>query len=193
MANVDGAFGARPIGTLDGSPWNSSVRSYPVDSSNGTAIFPGDFIKLEDDGNVAPAAATNAILGVCVGVVVDRAVPNTEHPGYLPASTAGNVLVCVGKDVLYEIQEDGNMASGGARTVIGSNGDIVAGAGSTTTGRSAHELDSSDVTTNDTTPASAQLRVIDYVHNETNDPLLSNAKWIVMINEHQLAEGGIGL
>lgn len=189
MANVDRPRGAILIGTIDGSPVNGGVREYAVDSSNSTAIFPGDFVKLEDDGNVAPAAATDSILGVCIGVKVDRAVAATEHPGYLPASTAGNVRVAVGKDYIYEIQEDGNATA----AVVGSNADIVAGAGSTTTGLSAHELDSSDATTNDGSPASAQLRIIDYVRKEDNDITLSNAKFVVMINEHQLDLGGTGL
>lgn len=183
MANADRPRGARPIGTLDGSPYNASIRTRPVDSSNATAIFIGDFIKLEDDGNVAPAAAGDTLLGVCVGVEVDASVSETEHPGYLPASTAGNILVCEGPDVLYEIQED---SAGGAmsKSNIGSNGDIVAGTGSTVTGQSGHELDSSDVIAKDGTPASAQLRVIGFVDREDNE-VGNNAKWIVLINEHQ--------
>lgn len=188
MANVDRPNGATPIGRL-GSVQTFTLRKIAVDASNGTAIFKGDFVKREDDGNAAPAAAGNAIYGVCIGVVVNRSVAATEHPGYLPASTAGNILVIVDKDALYEIQEDGNMTT----AVIGSNGDIVAGAGSTTTGRSAHELDSSDVTTNDGSAASAQLRVIDVVDSPDNDGALANAKWIVMINEHQLDLGSVGL
>jgi hypothetical protein len=189
MANVDRPRGAILVGTLSGAPATGKIRAFSVDASNGTAIFPGDFVKLEDDGNVAPAAATNAILGVCTGVKVDRSVAATEHPGYLPASTAGTVFVCVDKDAIYEIQEDGNATA----AVVGTNADIVAGTGSTTTGMSAHELDSSDATANDASAASAQLRIIGYPDREDNDITATNAKFYVIINEHQLAEGGAGL
>lgn len=185
----------RPIGTLDGSPWNAAVRKFQVDASNATAIFPGDAIKLEDDGNVAPAAAGNSLLGVCVGVVVSRSVAATEHPGYLPASTAGEILVCVGRSTIYSVDED--HASGDlALTNVGSMGDLVAGAGSTTTGISAHKLDSSDVIAKDASPGSAQFLVIG--QDPTIGNSLSNAngrgtRWLVIINESQLAAGGSGL
>lgn len=192
MANADRPSGARPVGTLDGSPYNAAVRSYSVDSSNATAIFRGDFITLEDDGNVAPAAAGGLILGVCVGIKPDRATAATEHPGYLPASTAGTIFVEVGRDVVYEIQDDG-VGGTPVATLVGSNADIVAGSGSTTTGISAHELDLSDLIAKDASAASAQLRVIDYVRREDNDVTAINAKWLVIINEHGLTAGGAGL
>lgn len=191
MANIDRPNGLRPIRMLDGSPYNASVMSFPVDSSNGTAIFKGDLIKLEDDGNVAPSGAGGAVLGVCVGVVVNRAVAATEHPGYLPASTAGNVLVEIGRNVVFEIQED---SVGGAMvaTNVGSNGDVAAGAGSTTTGRSAYELDSSDVIANDASAATAQLRVLK-LSSRADNAIGTEAKWEVIINEHQFADSNIGL
>ena len=185
MANVDRPSGLRPIGSLDGSPYNGPVRHRPVDSSNGTAIFVGDAVILEDDGNVAPASAGGNILGVCVGVVVDRAVAATEHPGYLPASTAGTILVVEGPDVLFEIQEDDVDGTALTRAAIGSNADILATAGSTTTGVSAHELDRSTIT--DDSPATATLRIIELVDRDDNE-VGDYAKWIVRINEHMHRE-----
>lgn len=192
MANTNRPNGAVPVGTINGSPYSGYVRRYAVDSSNGTAIFRGDFITLEDDGNVAPAAAGGILLGVCVGVEVSRAVAATEHPGYLPASTAGYVLVAVGPDVLYEVQED---SVGGAMPLasVGSTGDIVAGAGSTTTGRSAHVLDSSDVIAKDAAPGSAQLLVVGLVDRPDNEGAANYARWIVKINESAFALGQSGL
>lgn len=191
MANANKPRGAVPKFTLSGSDWGSRVRSYPVDSSNATAVFRGDFITLEDDGNCTPAAAGGILLGVCVGVKVDRTVAATEAPGYLPATTAGNILVCVGTDVIYEMQEDG---VGGAMvaTNVGSTGDIVAGAGSTTTGVSGHLLDSSDVIAKDASPASAQLLVIG-LGAEVDNAVGTSAKWLVRINESAFALGQSGL
>ena len=191
MANIDRPNGLRPIRMLDGSAYNASIMEFPVDASNGTAIFKGDAVILEDDGNVAPATAGGVILGVCVGVVVNRAVAATEHPGYLPASTAGTVLVEIGTNVVFEIQED---SVGGAMvaTNVGSNGDFVATAGSTTTGRSAYELDSSDVIAKDASAATATLRVLK-LSSRTDNEIGTEAKWEVIINEHQFADATAGL
>jgi hypothetical protein len=191
MANVSRPNGATPVSTISGNAWGNSVRRYYVDSSNATAIFKGDFITLEDDGNVTPAAAGGLILGVCTGIDVDRAVAATEHPGYLPASTAGYISVCVGPDTIYEIQEDG---VGGAMvaTNVGSNGDMVAGTGSTTTGRSGHLLDSSDVIAKDASAASAQLLVLGLAPRVDNE-IGTSAKWLVRINESAFAYGAVGL
>lgn len=179
--------GFTPIMLIDGSPYNGAVRKYPVDSSNATAIFVGDAITLEDDGNVTPAAAGGIVLGVCTGVVVNRSVAATEHPGYLPASTAGYIYVAVGPDVLYEVQEDG-VGGALAATNIGNNIDLIAGTGSTTTGRSAHEIDSNTATA----AGSAQFRIVDYVHREDNDITAVNSKWIVRVFEsHWTTTNGI--
>jgi len=191
MANIDRPNGLRPIRMLDGSPYNAQVMTWPVDVSNATAIFKGDLIVLEDDGNVAPSGAGGAVLGVCVGVEVDRDEAKTEYPGYLAATTAGNILVELGRNVVFEIQED---STGGAMvaTNVGTNGDVTAGAGSTTTGRSAYELDSSDVIANDASAATAQLRVLKLSSRADNE-IGVNAKWEVIINEHQFTDSNIGL
>lgn len=191
MANADRPSGLRPVTTISGGPWMGHVRSFPVDSSNGTAIYRGDAIKLEDDGNVAPATAGDLLLGVCVGVEVDRTVAATEHPGYLPASTAGTVMVAVGPDVIYEIQED---SVGGAMvaTNVGSNGDIAVTAGSTVTGNSKMELDSSDVISKDSSAATAQLLVLGLVDRPDN-AIGTEAKWLVRINESVFLHGSAGL
>lgn len=191
MANVSRPRGAVPVATLSGSPWAQSVRQYAVASGNSTAVFRGDFMTLNDDGSVSPAAAGGILLGVCVGVKVDRSIAATEHPGYLPASTAGYVLVCVGPDVIYELQED-NTGGPMVATNVGSTGDMVAGAGSTTSGVSGHLLDSSDVIAKDGTPASAQLLVIG-LSQKVDNAVGNDAKWLVRINESALALGQTGL
>lgn len=182
MANVDRPNGLFPIGTIDGSPYNGKATKRYVDSSNGTAIFIGDAVILEDDGNCAPYTGTGggALLGACVGIEVDRSVAKTEHPGYLPASTAGYIYVTEGPDMLYIVQDDGGATP--TTAIVGSNIDVSAGAGSTTTGTSNHEMLMSSLT--DSSPGSAQLRIVDYVHSEDNDPTAVNAKWIVSLNEN---------
>lgn len=183
MANADRPNGAVPVMTLDGSPFNGPTRPYAVDASNATAVFRGDFVTLEADGNVTPAAAGGVLLGVVTGVKVDRSVAATEHPGYLPASTAGTVFVAVGEDVLYEMQEDG-VTSTLTEADVGANIDIIAGAGSTTTGISAHELDSDTVTS----AGSAQLRIVDFIDRPDNATGSTGARWLVKIHENHFGQ-----
>jgi hypothetical protein len=184
MANVDRPNGFKLVGTISGTGINGNMRHYNVDSSNATAVFVGDAVKLEADGNVAPAAAGDAVLGVVVGVEVDRSIPETEHPGYIPASTAGRVKVAVGPDYLYEAQED-SVGSNLALTDVGANVDLVAGSGSTTTGQSAHELDSSSVVS-----TTAQFRIVGLVDREDNE-VGTHAKWLVRIHESHWAAAGV--
>jgi len=188
MANVDAPRGARPV-NKDGSPYNGSLRKMQVDASNATAIFRGDFVVQEADGNIAPATAgaTNVIVGVAVGPVVDRSVAATEHPGYIPATTAGYVLVAPAESCYFAIQED-SVVSTLAATDRGARIDFIAGAGSTTTGISAHELDSSSVGQN----ATYQLSLINIVEKEDNT-YGTNAEWIVKVNLPQEGAATAGI
>lgn len=191
MPNVNRPNGFKPKGTLSGADWSVAVRKYSVAAANASAIGPGDAVKLVDGGTVERAAAGDALLGVCVGVVVDAAVAATVHPGYLPASTAGTLLVTVGRDVIYEVQED-NVGGSMVAANVGSTGDLVAGAVSTTTGLSGMLLDSSDVIAKDAVPASAQFYVVG-LSAQVDNEIGTDAKWLVMINESQVNLGTIGL
>jgi hypothetical protein len=181
MANVDRPNGLRPVKHLTGAPYNGQANKYYIPSTDGTAVFVGDAVKsagsADADGipTVAQAAAGDAIRGVVVGVI-----PVTSSSTiYREASTSRYVLVADSPDILFEIQED----SGGgalAATDVGNNADIVVGSGSTTTGTSGMELDSS---TKNTT--SAQLRIVELIQTADN-AIGTNAKWLVKINEHEL-------
>lgn len=185
MANVDAPSGLRYVGNIAAAMQSGLAVLYDVDSSNGTAIFKGDLVKLEADGNIAPAAAGDRALGVAVSVKPDYDVAATIHPGYLPASTAGKILVVTDPNALYEIQED-SVGAALAATDKGALVDIIAGAGSTTTGRSAHEVDSSTLGT-----SNGQLKLIKLVDRSDN-AVGDQAKWVVKINEHYFSsEAGI--
>lgn len=181
MANVDAPRGLRPVKHLDGSPYNGACNRYYVPSSDGTAIFIGDAVKsagsADADGvaSVAQAAAGNTIRGVVIGVepVTDESLV------YRAASTERYVYVADAPDLIFEIQED---SDGGALTAasVGLNADLIVAAGSTTTGTSGMELDSSTAAT-----GSAQLRILGLVRRPDNE-IGTNAAWQVMINEHEL-------
>lgn len=186
MANVDRPGGFRPVGHLITGGYNGQSRAYDVAAGNGTTMMVGDPVKLSGTANattgvagVAQAAAGDRIVGVIVGIVVDPAVEETIHPGYLPASTAGTVLVCDDPFVIYEVQEDGT----GAVTGVGNTADHLMTAGSTTTGRSNAEIDTSDIGTG------AGWHILGYSQRADNE-IGANAKYLVKINEH--AYVGVG-
>mgnify|MGYP000873074440 CR=1 FL=1 len=176
MANTNRPRGAYPTRNLDGSK-SFATNEYTVDSSNGTAIFPGDFVQLEADGNVAPATAGTGVelLGVCAGVVGRY---DDLSKRYLPASTAGTISVWDSPYTMFSVQEDDG---GTALTAAGrgANVAIVAGAGSTTTSLSAHELDQDSVVA-----TTEQLRLVRLIPVEDN-AYGDNADWEVLINEHE--------
>ncbi|MCP4613026.1 MAG: hypothetical protein GY845_30400 [Planctomycetes bacterium] len=189
MANADKPMGAVPVGHLNGSPWNGKFRMYYVPSTDSTAIFIGDFVKSAGSADatgkyptVAQAAAGDAIRGVVIGFASQPQVAfdvTDLGRAYRPASTAMYAAVVDDPDVIFEVQEDSD-AGAIAATAIGNNADVVVGSGDTTTGLSAMELDSSDVAT-----STAQLRILGVVDREDNE-LGTNAKLLVLINEHEL-------
>jgi hypothetical protein len=191
MPNIDAVKGAFPVMHLDGSPYTGKTNMYLVPSGDGTALFVGDFVKrggsagaagtvvngqdVEGMPTVIQAAATDTLL---VGVVVGF-LPNQDNLSlkYRVASTNRIALVADAPDLVFEIQED---SVGGALSAdeVGENADITVAAGNTTTGLSGMELDSSDHKT-----ATAQLRILGLVKKPDN-AIGTNAKWLVMINEH---------
>ena len=192
MANTDAAFGAVAIGTTDGSDYHGKMREVEFLSSDATACFTGDFVKLTGttgaDGKTP--VVTQAGVGESVIGAVQSFIPNFEDEGTLSstpnhraASTARKAVVPFGADVLYVIQEDGDTTPLVAADA-GQNVDIVVGTGSTVTGISGMEIDSdSKVGT------TAQLRLhhlsgdIETVFGTATNGV--NAKWVVTINENQ--------
>lgn len=186
MANVS-RTGFYPLRTLQGNPWNGQAVQFDVDASNDTAIFIGDVVIMEADGNCAEAAAGSVnIIGVCVGIGTSG---NVDHgtAGYwnaanlearhLAATTAGVIQVCTDPFMLYIAEED-NDTSDLALTDRGSAVDIIAGSGSTTTGISGHVLDSSSASATD-----GQFKIIE-LWDDPNNAVGTDAKWVVMPNEH---------
>lgn len=179
MANVDRPNGFHPVGNLISSGFNANCQVYSVAAANDVALHVGDPVTTTGTASAegllnveeCPGSEGTAgiILGVIVGVVVDRAVPATEHPGYLPALTAGKVLVCVDPNMEYEVQGDTALALAD----YGLYCDHVWSAGSTTTGLSAVELDVSTATT------SGQWQVMRAAQSVDNELVAVNQKLIV--------------
>ena len=182
MANADTPFGLRPVRYFSGAPYNGAANLYYVPSSDSTAIFIGDAVKLagsaDADGipSIAQAAAGDTLIGVVVGVQADT----RDSLTYRAASTERYVWVADDPELLFLAQED---SAGGALAAsnVGNNVDLVVGSGSTGTGMSGMELDSSTAAT-----TTAQVRVV-RLWNSPDNAIGNQAKWLVRIVEHQNA------
>lgn len=179
MANGDTPFGLRPVRMKDGSPYNGADDIYYMPSSNSTALFVGDPVKLAGSADSAGIASVThcAAADTITGVVVGFADAASMTLGYGAASTARYPLLAHGQDYLFEIQED---SDGGAlaATEVGLNAQIVVAAGSTFTRRSGVELDSSSAAVT----ATHGLRIVGLAQRPDN-AIGTNAKWLVSLND----------
>jgi len=202
MANVDAPFGLRPIRYRDGSPYNGAFNVYAVASTYATALFVGDpVVKVAAGSNAAAldgfpigtlplvekaaAGDGNAITGVIVGFAPD---PDNLSRIYRPASTARVVYVVDDPNVTFEIQADGAIAA----TDVGLNAVLIyTNAGSTVTGRSGAELD----TTSDAPAADAsnQLTILRVVNAPDNEAASAFTRCEVVINQSTELTGAIGI
>lgn len=207
MSNTDTPFGLRPLRHKSGAPWSGAVTPYFVSSGYGTALYIGDpVVRVAAGSNTAAvtvpgvghypigtmgaveratAGDGNAITGVIVGFAPN---PDNLSLNYRPASTERVALVCDDPDVVFEIQADGAISAAqvGLNAVL-----IYTHAGSTTTGRSGAELD----TTSDVPDADASNQLT--IRRVVNRPdVVAGSTWTkveVTINQHTEATGAIGI
>lgn len=189
MANVDRVWGFRPVGHTNGSPFNGQVRKYYIPSSDSTAVFQGDLVKLAGgaDANGVSTVAQVEAGDTPVGVVMFfEPNPSDLSMLYRAADTARYVYVADSPDLILEVQEDG---VGGALAAadVGLNAEVVVGTGSTTTGQSAMELD----TSTKATTATLVLNILGFSQKTDNEVGSANAKVLVTYNVHQFGSVGI--
>jgi hypothetical protein len=135
MANIDQAFGLRPIAKVGSAPGGTTGTTKYSIASGASGIFTGDPVKQANDGTVVVATdATNLV--------------------------AAN---------------------------LNENCNLVFGSGSTTTGISGVEIDSSSKNTT----AALQVKLIDFYDTPSNDATANNSIFVVKINNHEL-NGGTG-
>jgi hypothetical protein len=178
MANVDRPNGFMPVGLLGGGSYTAMIQEHYVAVGNDVSLHVGDPVILTGVASaeglqgveeaLGSEATEDLVLGVIVGIVVDRSVAATEHPGYLPALTEGKVLVNVDPFQLYEVQGITALALAD----YGKYCDHVWSAGNTTTGSSNVELDVSSVTTTGQWQIIRASRRVDNEINAANQKLI---------------------
>lgn len=171
MANYDRAFGLRFLNSLHGGA--PSTRQMVKDAAQGTAVFRGDLVAREADGNIAPGGTAGTTL--YDGVSQD----------YGAVSTLTNHLVIVDPWAVFEAQSG---ATGFTAADEGLNCNFVFSAGSTGTQLSGHKLDDSTEATTATLDAHLKefLRVSD---NEDG----AYSRFGIVINKHRLHPGVAGV
>ena len=186
MANIDAAFGLRPIAKVGSAPGGTTgTTKYSIADNQGTAIFTGDPVKFKNDGTVEAGTAGDPSCGVFMGCFYTD--PSTSKPtfrNFFPASLSpGDAIAFVADDPdqLFIIQQD-SVANNIVAADLNLNADFVAGAGSTTTGMSKYEVDSSSKNTT----ATLNLKVLDFYSAPSNDTTANNSVLVVKINNHQL-------
>lgn len=189
MANANTPTGLRPIND-NGTPWSGQGRMVCFAAADSNNIFLGDPIvptgATDSFGvpevTIASAGATNVVLGGFVGITNGPAgsgfTVTRDLPVYRQASVLTYGFVCDDPNQLYAIQEDGVGGAIAAANAGFSNGNLVAGSGSTVTGFSGWMLDSSTVASGNPT---YQLRVVGLLRGPDNALGLS-AKWVVRLN-----------
>lgn len=160
MANTDFPHGLEPAYHLLGG----AIRTLDFTLTTGETVYKGDLIKGVAGGTVQASAAGDGT------IVVGVAAAHVDDSG-----SAGGKTVPVYTDpfIVYAIQADGSNVAAD----VFATADHVAGAGSSTTGISGHELDSSD------TGTGAQLKIIGKVDRPDN-AWGTNVDLLVLINEH---------
>jgi hypothetical protein len=188
MANINKAFGLRPLGKV-GSNYNSDGNTqYSIASGTTDAIFQGDTVTF----NVSAGASTGFIikatpgaaniLGVFIGCeYTDPTTSKTTFKNYYPGAIAASDIVAFIVDDPYAqflVQASGVAGV----TAIGRNADLVQTvAGNTSSGVSGLEL-----STGTLAAASAlNVKVVGVTADPSNSDLTAAyADLIVTINEH---------
>ena len=188
MANTDKAFGLRPIGNLSATGAQKQYGYEIADNQAGT-IFQGDLVALSAGfiTRFLPATHTAAV-GVFNGCnYIDPTTGKPTFKNFYPGSvniTAGKIIADVIDDPsqLFLVQCD----AGFVAADVGKNADVIGTGGSTTTGVSTMELNSSTLAVT----AALNLKTVG-LYNVPSNEYGSFAVVVVKINEHVYGSAGV--
>lgn len=189
MSNVDKAFGLRPIGNLSATGAQKQY-AYEIADDQAGAIFQGDLVTIFDGFLVKFAPGSHsAAVGVFNGCsYVDPTSGKPTFKNFYPGSvniTSGKIMAEVLDDPnqLFIIQADEDVI----QADIGKNADVVGTGGSTVTGVSTMELDSSDIGNG----AAKNLKIVGLYDVPGNSLGTNFTVVVVKINEHLYGSAGV--
>ena len=180
MANKDGAFGFKPTRHLTGGLIRT--EEYAIAANYGSAIYTGQVVEAVAGGGIEAAAAGDTQqAGVFGGVFYTD--PDTSKPTFKPfyaASTnASDLKATVYADpyIVYEAQHDGT----GTAAMNNSAFDFVGTSGSTLSGQSSSEIDTS---TSGTSGGFKQIGISKDPENSDTSSANANAYVVFNTGEH---------
>jgi hypothetical protein len=202
MASVSRISGLRLVKNQTGGSMTGQVETMFVPASDASVIMVGDPVKLLGDARAASgvptvtriSGATDIPVGVVVGISFEGQgdvtnvppVNDLNTPVYRRASTDRYLLVCVDPQAVYEVQA--SQTSQSAATVtswVGSNASFTTTAGSTTTGASGIQMDTTTVATTATLP----LKIVGIPNRPDNIPGDTFINLYVRLNSSTLRVG----
>lgn len=203
MSSVSRINGFRPVKTVTGAPYNGAANVYFMPSTDATVVMVGDAVKLLGDARAATgvptvtrAGATDVPLGIVTGILFSG-IGDTQNippvnvldtPVYRVASTNRYILVCDDPNVIYETQYAGTSVAAATITAnVGLNGQFVTTAGSTTSGASGMQLDSTGLATTATLP----IKIVGFPQRPDNIPGDTYFSYWVKLNGGTMG-GGTG-
>lgn len=178
MPNTDAPSGSKPVRHASGGTIRQN--EYAMTSGYASNIFTGDTVILTTAGVVELSAVGSInVIGVFAGCSYTNAGGERLFSRYWPASTvATNIKAYVWDDpyTVFEVQAVGTMT----QALVGTNADILATAGSTTTGQSRQEVDLATAVA-----TTAQCKILGLVDRADNE-LGADAKIEFIFEEHLL-------
>ena len=180
MANKDAAFGFKPTRHLTGG--RIRTEEYAIAANHGTSIFNGQVVEAVAAGGIEQAAAGDTQqIGVFGGCFFTD--PSTSKPtfkAFYPASTnASDIVASVFADpfIVFEAQHDGT----GTAAMNNSAIDFTGTSGSTLSGQSTSELDTSE---SGTSGNFKQIGISKDPENSDTSSANANAYCVINTGEH---------
>ena len=201
MANINVAFGFKPVGKHGSSPATQGTSQYFI-ASDASAIFQGSPVKAELTGGTIQIGSASGngdqLVGVFAGCeYVDATTGKLKFSNTWPGSGSANTDFDI-KGFVYDdpsqrfiiAADGGNTSRATAKVDIFKTADIASGAsGNTTTGISSAVLDISTAEDTDTSNCVMILGIHEDVSNA--DHTAAGVSYIVKINNHALLSSDV--
>ena len=163
---VSGPYGLIPINLIGGQVFAGATRQIPIGTGETTAIYYGDVVNLNTDGNITKMATTDSgsVVGVFLGCSFVDPTYGLTFRQYYPGALSNTTITAYVQDDPDALFKAAVCDTGATtisylnRTDVNRNAALVQNAGSTATGDSRVAINDS---TNTTT--TLPVRIIDVV------------------------------